>query len=185
MQTVLLVEGDSDRIAIETLALRLGQDLTNIRLVVLGGATNASRALEEFGPRGLNLRLAGLCDIGAERYFRGGLERAGLGSNLSRDGMENLGFFLCEADLEDELIRCLGTARVEQILETERDLPAFRVFQNQPFHRDRAPGQQLHRFFGTIAGRKARYAEVLVDGLELTRIPWPLQGVLNFMAQAA
>jgi len=182
MQTVLLVEGDSDRIAIETLARRLGQDMTGIRLVVLSGATNASRALREFGPHGLNLRLAGVCDIGEERYFRGGLERAGLGSNLSRDGMEQLGFFLCDADLEDELIRCLGTARVEQILDAEGELPAFRVFQNQPFHRDRAPKQQLHRFFGTIAGRKARYAEALVDGLELRRIPWPLEGVLNFVA---
>jgi hypothetical protein len=37
MQTVLLVEGTSDRVAIETLALRREQDLTGIRLVVLGG----------------------------------------------------------------------------------------------------------------------------------------------------
>jgi hypothetical protein len=75
--------------------------------------------LDELGPGGLNLRLAGLCDIGEERYFRLGLERVGLGSNLTRDGMEQLGFFLCDADLEDELIRAVGIAGVENILAAE------------------------------------------------------------------
>ena len=185
MQTVLLVEGASDRIAIETLARRRSQDLTEIRIVSLDGVTNASKAIAEFGPRGRGLRLAGLCDAGEERYIRGGLERAGLGPVATREGMERLGFFVCVADLEDELIRSLGTPAVEDVLAKEGDLAAFRVFQNQPFQRDRPIDRQLHRFFGTIAGRKAQYALALVEALDLGRVPRPLEALLDFVAQAA
>ena len=136
MQTVLLVEGASDRIAIETLARRRNQDLTETLVASLDGVTNASKAIAEFGPRGRNLRMAGLCDVGEERYIRGGLERSGLGPIRTRDDMERLGFFVCVADLEDELIRSLGIPSVEAVLASESDLQAFRVFQNQPFQRD-------------------------------------------------
>ena len=71
---------------------------------------------ERFGPRGHDLRLAGLCDAREEPDFRRGLERAGFGSNLTRAAMEQLGFFVCVADLEDELIRALGIAVVERIV---------------------------------------------------------------------
>ena len=185
MQTVLLVEGASDRIAIETLARRRNQDLTETLVVSLDGVTNASKAIAEFGPRGRNLRMAGLCDVGEERYIRGGLERAGLGPIQTRDKMERLGFFVCEADLEDELIRSLGTPAVEDVLDDEGDLPAFRVFQNQPFQRARTTEQQLHRFFGTTSGRKAQYARALVEALDLGRVPRPLGALLDFVAQAA
>ena len=59
------------------------------------------------------MRLAGICDAGEEDDFRRGLERAGLGSRLTRTDMERLGFFVCAADLEDELIRALGAESVE------------------------------------------------------------------------
>ena len=184
MQTVLLVEGESDRIAIETLAERRGQNLADIRVVSLGGATNASKAMADFGPRGQNLRMAGLCDAGEERFFRSGLDRAGLGSVASREASERLGFFVCVADLEDELIRVLGVPRVEDVLEQQGDLAGFRVFQNQPFQRERATDTQLHRFLGTTAGRKAQYARALVEALDLTAVPRPLAAVLDFATQA-
>lgn len=185
MHTVLLVEGDSDRIAIETLAGRRSQTLTDVRILVLAGATNASKTLEEFGPHGLNVRLAGLCDAGEERFFRHGLERNGFGSPATREEMERIGFFVCVADLEDELIRALGVPGALKVLADENDLRAFRIFQNQPFHRGRTPADQLHRFVGTIAGRKARYAEAFVGALDLDRVPRPLARVLDFVAQAA
>ena len=185
MQTVLLVEGASDRIAIETLARRRSQDLTETLVVSLDGVTNASKAIAKWGPRGRDVRMAGLCDVGEERYIRGGLERVGLGPILTRDDMERLGFFVCVADLEDELIRRLGTAAVEDVLAAEGDLPGFRVFQNQPFQRDRTAEQQLHRYLGTTSGRKAQYARALVEGLDFARVPRPLESVLDFVAQAA
>ena len=62
MQTVLLVEGERGRIAIERLAERRNQDLMDARVVSLGGVTNASKAMAKFGPRGEDLRMVGLCD---------------------------------------------------------------------------------------------------------------------------
>ena len=100
-RTVVLVEGISDQLALETLAIRRGRNLEGegISIVPIGGATNIGTFLKLFGPAGLDLRLAGLCDAAEERDFRHGLERAGLGSNLTRDDMDHLGFYVCVTDL--------------------------------------------------------------------------------------
>ena len=144
----------------------------------MGGAGNIRRFLELFGPQGLDARLAGLCDAREEGDFRRGLERAGLGSDLGRAGMESLGFYVCVADLEDELIRCLGAAGVEQVVEAQGELGSFRTFQQQPAWRARSSQEQLRRFIGTHSGRKIRYARLLVDALDLTSVPRPLDRVL-------
>jgi hypothetical protein len=180
-QTVVLVEGSSDQVALEALADRRGRDLAaaGIAVVPMGGARNIRRFLELFGPRGLNLGLAGLCDAGEEGDFRRGLEWAGLGANLGRAEMEALGFYVCVADLEDELIRCLGAAAVEQVVEAQGELGSFRTFQRQPAWRARPSQEQLRRFIGTHSGRKLRYARLLVDALELTSVPRPLDRVVG------
>ncbi|MET0480613.1 MAG: ATP-dependent endonuclease, partial [Mycetocola sp.] len=158
--TAVLVEGDSDRVALEALAEIRGIDLESERVAVipLGGAMNIRNYVSLLGPPGLGLDLAGLCDIGEEGFFRRGLEHAGLGENLTRDDMEALGFHVCSADLEDELIRTLGTASVENTMDAQGDLRAFRIFQNQPAQRGRAVDAQQRRFLGSIGGRKSRYA---------------------------
>ena len=180
LQAVVLVEGISDQVALQALATRRGRDLAaaGIAVVPMGGARNIRRFLELFGPRGLDVRLAGLCDAGEEGDFRRGLERAGLGSNLSRADMEALGFYVCVADLEDELIRCLGPAAVEQLVEAQGELGSFRTFQQQPTWKGRSSQQQLRRFIGTHSGRKVRYARLLVDALNLASVPRPLDRVL-------
>jgi len=179
-RTVVLVEGISDQVALEALAERGGRDLAaeGIAVVPMGGARNIRRFLELFGPRGLDVRLAGLCDAREEADFRRGLEWAGLGANLRRADMEALGFYVCVADLEDELIRCLGAARVEQVVEAQGELGSFRTFQQQPAWQGRSSQAQLRRFIGTHSGRKVRYARLLVDTLELTSVPRPLDRVL-------
>src|SRR5690348_9905875 len=100
MHAVVLVEGISDRAAVEALAERRGRDLAaeGVSVVPIGGAQAIGRFLVRFGPQGLGLRLAGLCDAGEELEFRRGLERAGLGASLTRARMERLGFYVCEAD---------------------------------------------------------------------------------------
>jgi hypothetical protein len=179
-RTVVLVEGISDQVALETIAERRGRDLAaeGIAVVPMGGARNIGRFLELFGPRGLDVRLAGLCDAREEGDFRRGLERAGLGANLSRADMEALGFYVCVADLEDELIRCLGAACVEQVVEAQGELGSFRTFQQQPAWQGRSSQAQLRRFIGTHSGRKIRYARLLVDALEFTSVPRPLDRLL-------
>jgi hypothetical protein len=180
VRAVVLVEGLSDRRAVEALARRRGRDLVaeGVEVVPIGGAQAIRSSLERFGPHGLDLRLAGLCDAGEERHFARALERAGLGADLTRAEMESLGFFVCVADLEDELIRVLGTGRVEEIVEGEGELGSFRTLQKQPEWRGRPVHDQLRRFMGSGGSRKIRYASLLVDALDLARVPRPLDGVL-------
>jgi hypothetical protein len=179
-RAVVLVEGISDRIALEALAERCGRDLEaeGIAIVAIGGAQALGRFLAELGPHGRGLRLAGLCDAGEERDFRRALERTGLGAPATRASMERLGFYVCEADLEDELIRALGTDAVEEVVAAEGDLRSFRTLQKQPAWEGRPPEQQLRRFMGSGGSRKIRYARLLVEALELGKVPRPLSGVL-------
>jgi hypothetical protein len=180
LRAVVLVEGMSDRVAVEALAARRGRDLDaeRVAVIAIGGAQAIGRVLARFGPLGLDLDLAGLCDAGEERDFRRALERAGLGRDLTRAGMEALGFFVCDADLEDELIRALGAEAVEHLIERQGELRSYRTLQKQPAQRGRTREQQLARFMGSRSGRKAHYARVLVDALDLGRVPRPLDAVL-------
>jgi len=179
-RAVVLVEGVSDQLALEALAERRGRnlDVEGVSIVPMGGVTNISKALGVFGPRGFAVKLAGLCDAGEEGDFKRALELAGLGSNLTRADMERLGFYVCVADLEDELIRALGAAAVERVLDAKGDLELFRTFQKQPTWRGRTAEEQLRRFIGTTSGRKIQYGALLVDALDVTKVPRPLDGVL-------
>jgi hypothetical protein len=152
-----------------------------VSIVPMGGATNIRTFLNRYGPRGSGVRLAGLCDAAEEGDIRRRLERAGFGSKLTRADMERLGFYVCVADLEDELIRALGVAAVERVIEAQRELEAFRTFQREPQWRARTSEEQLRRFFGTHRGRKIQSAALLVDALDLTRVPRPLDGVLAYV----
>jgi hypothetical protein len=178
--SVVLVEGVSDQLALEALAERRGRNLAAeaISIVPIGGSKNIGTFLDLFGPRGLDYRLAGLCDAAEEGDFQRALERAGLGSDLNRDGMERLGFYVCVADLEDELIRALGAAAVERVIEAEDELASFRSLQKQPAWRGRRVEEQLRRFFGSKGRRKSRFGALLVQALDLTRVPRPLDCVL-------
>jgi hypothetical protein len=164
VSAVVLVEGVSDRIALEALARRRGRDLAGegVSIVAIGGAQAVGRVVEDL--RSTAVSIAGLCDAGEEALFR----RAGFGSNL----------YVCHADLEEELIRALGTGAVEAILEANGDLGSFRTLQKQAVWRSRPVEDQLRRFMGSGARRKARYAALLVEALDLDRVPQPLDGVL-------
>ena len=179
-EVVVVVEGVSDLTAFEALAACGGIDLAaaGVRTVVLGGAHRIGRFLEELGPRLDGLRLAGLYDAGEEAVFARALERAGFGSGLTRTDMERLGFYVCVADLEDELIRALGTAAVEELLRANDDLHRFRTLQQMPEWRDREADEQLRRFLGSGGRRKIRYARILVDALEVEDMPRPLSQLL-------
>lgn len=185
-RTVVLVEGVSDRRALETLAARRGLDLRSagVAIVAMGGSKNVRYAVGRFGPAGLDLALAGLVDAAEEGDYRRALEQAGLTLGPTRADLERLGFFVCEADLEDELIRPLGPARVEAILEARGDLSTFRTFQRQPAQRGRPIEGHLRRFMGTKGGRKEAYAAHLVEALELAEIPRPLDLLLRHVSES-
>jgi hypothetical protein len=173
----VLVEGVSDKVAFETLARRRGRDLAaeGVSVVPVGGAQALSRFLHLYGPRGSNVRLAGFCDAGEEGELRRALEHAGFGLDLGRAEMERLGFYVCERDLEEELVRCLGAPVVEEILAAHGKLGSFRTYQKQPAHRARTTEEQLRGFLNNW---KIRLAAPLVEALDLSCVPRPLDGVL-------
>ncbi len=180
VQRAILVEGVSDRAALEAVAERLGRRLEDegIAIIPMGGAMSIGRFLRILGPEGLGLQLSGLCDAREESFFRRGLEAAGLGSQLTREGLEALGFAICDADLEDEMIRALGTDAVKQIIADEGDGMVFATFQKQPFQRSQPLDRQLHRFFGSVGGRKERYGRALGSRLDPDTLPRPLRTAL-------
>lgn len=175
---VVLVEGKSDRAAVLALAGGRGRDLAaeDVTVVAMAGATNIAHHLDRYGP--LGLRLAGLYDAAEEGFFRRALERAALGAGLDRTRLEALGFFGCDADLEDELIRALGPGAVAEIVAAEGELRSFRLFQRQPAQLDRTLTEQLHRFLGTRSGRKIRYGGLLAAALSPDQVPRSLDRLL-------
>ena len=183
VRAVVLVEGMSDRNALEVLARRRGRDLAaeGVMIEAMKGATNVGHYVSRYGPGGLDLKLAGLYDAPEEELFRRVLERAGMGAGLSRAAMEHIGFFRCEADLEDELIRAVGIDEVERIIESEGELRSFRILQGQPAQRGRSTHDQLHRFLGSRSGRKHRYGSLLAGAVDLSRVPRSLDGVIAYV----
>jgi hypothetical protein len=177
LPSIVLVEGPSDAAAVHALAGRLGHDLDaeGVSVVAMGGYGNLGRFLERYGPSGLDARLSGLYDAPEERHFSRGLARVGLGSDLIRADLEVLGFYACDVNLEDELTRALGPAAMEELLEVQGELGAFRTYQKQPAHREERIEAQLRGF---LWNRKHKYGVLIVDALDLDRIPRPLDRVL-------
>ena len=181
LRAAVLVEGNSDRVALQTLAERRGRDLAaeGIEVVAMGGITNTRAFASRYGPRGLG-RPAGR----AVRRTRGGRtsgaawRRLGLTIALEPDGPERLGFHGCSADLEDELIRALGVEAVEAVIDAAGETNSLRLLAGMPAQRDWTREAVLRRFFTSQSGRKARYAALLVEALEPDRVPEPLAAVL-------
>jgi len=173
LRGVVLVEGTSDRRAVETLARRRGRDLQaeGVAIVSMGGYGSLPRLLEEYR----DVRLTGLYDGGEERHFL----RA-LGCD-DRGELERVGFYACTRDLEDELTRAVGPEGMERVLADQGELRAFRTYQKQPAHRARPLEEQLHGF---MWNRKQKYAVLLVEALDLERVPRPLDLVLAHVRSA-
>ncbi len=175
---MVLVEGESDAVVVRALLADRGSD-ADVR--PMGGVTNLAHHLEELGGPGDGV--LALVDAGELRFAEGALRRHG----VRAQGAEQLawhGVFVCERDLEDVLIRALGTEVVLDELAGMAELAAFRTLAQMPQWRDRALADQLHRFAGSASGRKARLAARLVQRLDPQRLPAPL-GALVEAAVAA
>ena len=166
IRMAILVEGRSDVAAVAGLARRLGRELAaeGVILIPMGGAMSIARFARVVGPDGLGWRVVGLCDAGERAHYDRLLTWADV--------------FACERDLEEELIRALGVDATERVLDEQGDLERFRTFQKQPAQRDRPSDAQLHRFLGSVGGRKERYAGALVGALDLDAVPPPLEALL-------
>ncbi|MFG3138915.1 TOPRIM nucleotidyl transferase/hydrolase domain-containing protein [Streptomyces sp. NPDC048211] len=171
VRTVVLLEGPSDAAAVDALAVGRGRDLAaeGVCVLAMGGAMSVGRFAHLLGPTGLGLRLTGLCDEAERPYYARALERCGAGEQ---------GFFVCAADLEDELIRALGVQQVEDLIRVQGDLRPLQTFLRQPAQQGRTAERQMRRFLGTKKGRKIHYGRVLTEALEPDRVPRPLDELL-------
>lgn len=184
-RAVVLVEGVSDAVALDMLARRQTMDLSadGVAIVSMAGITNVGRFLAHYHASEPEARIAGLYDDAEERFVRRGLERIGFEIALDADraSLESLGFFCCTADLEDELIRALGAAEVERLVEAEGQLRSFRTLQQQPALRDWSLHDQLRRLMSGRSGLKERYAFLMAKAVPLEQAPRPLTEVLEYV----
>jgi hypothetical protein len=183
-EALILVEGESDAEAVKTLAERRGIDLgqQRVRVLAANGVTNFGRVLRAVRQQSDQVTIAGLYDQGAERHVLRALVSAGHDIDPATSAipaLDQFGFFVCVADLEDELIRALGVDAVINLLERQGELRSFEILGRQPQHAGHPIDQQLRRFMGTRATRKVRYGRLLVEALDPARAPAPLQRVLD------
>ena len=180
-RTVVLVEGVSDQIAVETLAAaaRPGPGRRG-----RGGAAHGRRPRRSAAtcgasaPTGPAHGSPGSATRARRTSSGAGWPRPGFAQPGSRADLERLGFFTCVEDLEDELIRAAGPALVTELFAAHGDLRAFRTIQRQPAWRGRREAAQLRRFLGAGAQRKSRYARLLTEAIDLDQVPRPLTGLL-------
>jgi hypothetical protein len=173
-RTVVLFEGRSDRLAFEAVARRHAVDVAGEALVELGGITNLRNFLTAMPEAGF--RVLGLYDGSERQHVARVLRDLGM---LRGDDLARAGFFACERDLEEEVIRAAGPDLVLETLATRGELTRFRVFQRQPAQRVRSIEEQLHRFAGTASGRKSRFAADVIEAVPIERMPVPLVRLLD------
>jgi hypothetical protein len=99
--------------------------------------------------------------------------------------MEKLGFFVGNADLEDELIRALGIDEVLEVISAQKEHATFETFRKQPAQRGRAvdasfAGSSAHALVASFA-TPARWWM----SFDLGFVPRPLAAVLACCAPAA
>ena len=167
---MMLVEGVSDQIAIETLAACRRCDLRNERVAVvpMGGAGAIGRVLAAHASA--TVRLVALCDAGEEAFVHRTIAASG----------RRVAVFVCDPDLEAELIRAVGVDRALAVLDSQGDLRSFNTLQKQVAWRGQPAEAQLRRFIGAGARRKLRYARLLTDAaVDLDRAPRSLVDALD------
>ncbi len=170
VRAVVLVEGRSDRAALDTAALLLGRDLAaeRVAVVAMDGVTNLVRCAATAAAVAPGVPVVALVDAAEDRWVRRALQRIPVPVALER----------CYLDLEDELLRALGTSRALDVLAASGELAAFRMLQGQPAQRPRPIEAQLHRFLGVASGRKERLARALTAALAPDELPPPIRAVL-------
>jgi len=177
---VILVEDLADRLALLTLARRRDRNLDSEQtsIVALHGAGTVGSFLTLLGSNGLNIKLAGLCDEDQEKDWIKKLEQNSFGSGLTRETLASIGFFVSVRDLEDELVRALGDVEVGKVIDAQGETAALKTFAGQPDKKGKSATEVL-RLFLQSRDRKVRYAPLLIEALDLSKVPQALDNVLN------
>ena len=183
MRTIVLVEGVTDELALMLAARRSGRDLRaeGISVVPINGAHAISRFLRRLAAEDPEARLAGLYDEGEEEVIQAALVHAGYGPNLDRSRLEEVGFFACIADLEEELIRAAGESILSRLIEVEGDAQPWHTFRKQRAWSGRPMDQQFRRFIRSVSERNSRYIRAIVETIDPSQLPRPLRLLLDYV----
>lgn len=155
--TVIFVEGESDRAALHVVASRLGMRVPPI--VIINGAGGARAAALSYPDE----ELIGLVDAHERHEFDGVVPTV----------------FVCDPDLEGELVRALGAQGALDVIAAQGELASFRRLQRQPAQREQSTTAQLRRFLAGRSGNKLRYAPLLAAAIPLDRLPAPLTALVR------
>ncbi|SHI56347.1 hypothetical protein SAMN05444417_1023 [Wenxinia saemankumensis] len=178
---LLLVEGESDAVALRTLAEVAGGDLAGTGIVVAGGAHATPPILLAHGPRGSGRLVGGLIDRAEVPFLIVALRRAGFPCIPPETAPARAGFGICDRDLEDELLRALGEDAALDLIAREGEASALATLRSQSAWADRPLHDQLRRFLASRAGRKRRYAGLMVRAIPAGRHPAPLRHALGLV----
>lgn len=183
-RTAILVEGESDRFALEALARKKDRslDAEGVSIVVLQGAGSIRTFLALLGPRGLSVNVVGLCDANESRQWGRALQEAGVIKSVDQAAMNAAGFFVADRDLEDVLISALGEKAVKNRIAEYGDAETLATFIRQPAQSGKSGADTLHDFVHS-AGRQIEYAPILVDLLDEANVPDCLAGVLDVVSR--
>jgi hypothetical protein len=176
-RVVVLVEGRSDRAALEVLTSRRGLG-AGVEVRAMGGATNVRRHLHDAVADAATRRVLGLCDEPETAFFVRALVASGADVATTED-LAAHGFHTCRRDLEDELIRALGPERAHRALEEVGLAEAFERFSRQQAWAGRSSHDRLRRFAGVVSGRKSVFARALATAVPDEALPTPMRRLLD------
>lgn len=172
---MVFVEGISDYQALHIIAREAGRNLDaeGVAIVELNGGGTLKTLLEIFGPTGLDLTVAGLCDADYEVDWQQRLSGAGL-PVTDRQSMEAAGFFVSVQDLEDEIVSAVGTTAAQAVFANEGQAGAFHSFNS--LH----AGMTLHeQVRGFAQVKKTRWTPLLASEVRDGSIPTSIEALLN------
>jgi hypothetical protein len=175
-RTVIFVEGPSDYLALRESARVLSVDLDarGVAIVSLEGAGLLENYLSFLGPPGLDLRLRGLCDLDAEVDWQQKLTNSGI-PVADRTRLNASGFFVCERDLEAELVKAHGDPAVQGVIASDGEAAKFAKFCQQAAYTGLSLSEQLAAF---ARKRKTVWSPRLASELVPGNVPTPLREVL-------
>lgn len=175
---VVLVEGASDAAAVRALMAAQDVDPAPVEIITLQGVTNVGRVLAELRQIRGDVDVVGLCDAAETRFVEKALVADGLPVTDATD-LPVYGFFVCEADLEDELVRALGAQRAKDALVAAGLGGKLEALQLQGAWADKPLDEQVRRFVSAGSGRKELAAGILARELAPDEVPEPLAMLLD------
>jgi len=175
-ETVILVEGYSDLLAVRVLAATLGiaLDAAGVSVLSLEGGSLFVHYLGLLGPGGLQVNLRGLCDDDKVQEWINRLGAVGLPVH-DRASYVAAGFQVCDPDLEGVLVGALTEQEVQVAIDAEGGLAELQMYAGQPSQAGMTSAQIQLAF---IKNDKIRWVPVIASAVPAAAVPQPLRDLV-------